>query len=85
MIHKMLFIFLSLIFLSFSAICKLATVDENTGYHYHPSDCSKFLQCYPGVRDYRIETRKCPFGMFWDEDTVTCRPPKDVMCAGGKQ
>ena len=55
------------------------------GFNPHPDDCDKFVQCYFGSKgQLRVAYRQCPFGQYWDQSMLTCRPSEYVECEKGR-
>ena len=51
------------------------------GFNPHPEDSDKFVQCYFGNKgQLRVAYRQCPFGQYWDQSVLTCRPSEYVEC-----
>lgn len=50
----------------------------------HPNDCDKFVQCYFDEKGQLWSAdQQCPFGQYWDQDTLKCRSSKYVKCEKG--
>ncbi|KAL3842291.1 hypothetical protein ACJMK2_020321 [Sinanodonta woodiana] len=66
-------------------LCEGCRMNNGAGYNNHPTDCDKFVQCFPGVNGtLRAEIQQCPFGTYWFLDLFTCLPISDVYCANDK-
>ncbi|XP_050409412.1 protein PIF [Patella vulgata] len=53
------------------------------GYNSH-QDCDKYIQCEftdDSFDYYLYSVIQCPFGTFWDQETVTCNHIDQVSCA----
>ncbi|XP_078334915.1 uncharacterized protein LOC111100662 isoform X2 [Crassostrea virginica] len=62
-------------------LCRGCTIDGGLGYANHPSRCDRFIVCYPGEGGNLVPIeQQCPFGLFWSQNALTCRLPKDVKC-----
>merc|ERR1712105_68101 len=44
------------------------------GYHQHPTDCTKFVQCTPSGP----MALPCPEDTLWDQDSLTCNHDESV-------
>jgi len=61
-------------------------MQNGAGFNRHPTDCDKFVQCYfgpGGMKQYSYQ--ECPWGNFWDQDSLTCQPPHRVSCQQGRK
>ena len=58
---------------------------KGVGFNRHPEDCDKYVECYFGY-DGKAQAvyRQCPFGMYWDQEEITCKPAAQVPCPKGK-
>ncbi|XP_061177914.1 protein PIF-like [Saccostrea echinata] len=62
--------------------CKML---NGIGFNPHPDNCDKFTQCYFGPNgQVRMAYRQCPFGQYWDQSVLTCRPSEQVPCQKDK-
>ena len=60
-------------------------MENGVGYMNHPYDCTQFVQCYiSGKGNIQAYYRHCPFGQYWDQTDLTCRPVDDVQCPHGE-
>ncbi|KAL4224775.1 Sushi [Mactra antiquata] len=65
-------------------VCADCRLLNGVGYNSHPSDCNQYVQCFIGTRGVEPVYRRCPFGLFWDQDVLTCRYPENVNCPHDK-
>lgn len=66
-------------------LCKGCIIDGGLGYANHPSSCERFIVCYPGEGGKLVPIeQQCPHGLFWSQNALTCRLPKDVLCPYGE-
>ncbi|KAK3604335.1 hypothetical protein CHS0354_038673 [Potamilus streckersoni] len=66
-------------------LCEGCRMNNGAGFNNHPTDCDKFVQCFPGVNGtLRAEIQQCPFGTYWFLDLFTCLPIADVYCVTDK-
>lgn len=69
----------------FSELCSGCTIDGGLGYANHPSRCDRFVVCFPGKGGSLVPIeQECPYGLFWSQNALTCRLPKDATCAYGE-
>ncbi|XP_053383788.1 sushi, von Willebrand factor type A, EGF and pentraxin domain-containing protein 1-like [Mercenaria mercenaria] len=61
-------------------VCDGCRYMNGVGYNNHPYDCNQFVQCFKGRKGLEPIYRKCPFGLFWDQTVLTCRPSDEVNC-----
>ncbi|XP_060082659.1 uncharacterized protein LOC132561956 [Ylistrum balloti] len=62
-------------------VCMGCTMDGGLGYIRHPSRCDQFVVCYPDRSGlFKPHVQDCPYGQFWSNIDVTCKPSKDVNC-----
>ncbi|XP_033752838.1 uncharacterized protein LOC117336434 [Pecten maximus] len=62
-------------------VCLGCTMDGGLGYIRHPSRCDQFVVCYPDRTGlFKPRVQDCPYGQFWSNIDVTCKPSKDVNC-----
>jgi hypothetical protein len=60
-------------------------MENGVGFMNHPYDCSQFVQCHFSTRGgIQAYYRFCPFGQYWDQGDLTCKPANDVDCPHGK-
>ncbi|XP_018564003.1 probable endochitinase [Anoplophora glabripennis] len=45
-------------------------------FYSDPDDCSKYIECYEGVK----YVRNCARGLLWDEENLACDYPRNVDC-----
>ncbi|XP_060587822.1 sushi, von Willebrand factor type A, EGF and pentraxin domain-containing protein 1-like [Ruditapes philippinarum] len=62
------------------SVCDSCRFINGVGYNNHPYDCNQFVQCFKGNRGLEPAYRKCPFGLFWDQNALTCKPSHEVDC-----
>ncbi|XP_052801431.1 sushi, von Willebrand factor type A, EGF and pentraxin domain-containing protein 1-like [Mya arenaria] len=62
------------------SVCDACRYINGVGYNNHPYDCSQYVQCFLGRRGIEPVYRRCPFGLFWDQNVLTCRPADQVVC-----
>nr|QDO66815.1 hypothetical protein [Pinctada fucata] len=68
-----------------SGPCDKCKMQNGVGYNPHPDDCDKFTQCYFGGENQIMAVyRQCPFGQYWDQGMLTCRPSAEVNCPNDK-
>jgi hypothetical protein len=61
-------------------------MSNGAGFTRHPTDCSKFIQCYFGINGLKkMSYQECPWGNFWDQASLTCQPAHRVKCPTGEQ
>ncbi|KAK3102854.1 hypothetical protein FSP39_014448, partial [Pinctada imbricata] len=61
--------------------CDFCKMQYGVGFNPHPEDCDKFTQCYFDQNgQVQAVFRQCPFGQYWDQDVLTCRPSEQVQC-----
>lgn len=66
--------------------CDSCKMSNGAGFTRHPSDCSKFIQCYFGINGLKkMSYQECPWGNFWDQASLTCQPAHKVKCPTGEQ
>lgn len=59
---------------------------NGAGFNSHPTDCSKFVQCYFGNAGIKAAViQECPWGNFWSQDSLTCQPAGIVNCPNGRR
>ena len=59
---------------------------NGAGFNNHPTDCSKFIQCYFGNAGIKAAViQECPWGNFWSQESLTCQPAGMVKCPNGRQ
>ncbi|XP_071120172.1 protein PIF-like [Mytilus edulis] len=64
-----------------SGPCEHCELRNGVGYNPHPEDCDKFIQCYFGENNEIVGAyRQCPWGQYWDQEVLTCRPAENVVC-----
>lgn len=59
-------------------------MENGAGYNSHPTDCDKYVQCF--FDDNGAVTafyRTCPWGLYWNQDILSCQGTKDVRCKYG--
>lgn len=63
------------------SVCDGCRMLNGVGYMKHPSDCTQFVQCFFSAKG-GIEAvyMPCPFGQYWDQSVLTCRPAAEVEC-----
>ena len=75
----------TVILILISAPCDNCAMQNGIGFNPHPDDCDKYTQCYfGGEGQIRAVYRQCPFGQYWDQRVLTCRPSQEVDCEKGK-
>ena len=57
---------------------------NGVGYIGHPFDCTQFVQCYYSQRGVEAVYQPCPFGQYWDQADLTCKPAEVVDCPVGE-
>lgn len=65
--------------------CDGCRMENGAGFNIHPTECDKFVQCYFGhgsMPQYSVQD--CPWGNFWDQDSMTCSPAMRVTCPNGR-
>jgi len=50
------------------------------GYHQHPTDCHKFIQCAPSG----LHVLPCPEDTVWDQENTVCNHDDSVTCQTGE-
>ncbi|XP_052697335.1 protein PIF-like isoform X2 [Crassostrea angulata] len=61
--------------------CDSCKMSNGAGFTRHPTDCSKFIQCYFGNNGLKkMSYQECPWGNFWDQSSLTCQPAHRVKC-----
>ncbi|KAJ8299027.1 hypothetical protein KUTeg_023087 [Tegillarca granosa] len=66
-------------------LCDHCTTRDGFGYNPHPTDCTKFIQCYFGVDgEIIVSEKQCSFGQFWSRNAVTCVSSQHVDCPTDK-
>ncbi|XP_061172939.1 protein PIF-like [Saccostrea echinata] len=61
--------------------CDSCKMSNGAGFTRHPTDCSKFIQCYFGNNGLKkMSYQECPWGNFWDQTSLTCQPAHRVKC-----
>ena len=66
-----------------AALCEHSSFIDSIGYAEYPGRCDKLVQCYNyRGRDIAV-LRDCPYGYFWHQEQVLCRPPAEVPCYDG--
>ncbi|KAH3888655.1 sushi, von Willebrand factor type A, EGF and pentraxin domain-containing protein 1-like [Dreissena polymorpha] len=61
-------------------VCDACRYINGVGYNRHPTDCNQYVQCFVGAKGLEPVYRRCPFGLFWDQNVLTCRPADQVDC-----
>ncbi|XP_052074657.1 serine-rich adhesin for platelets-like [Mytilus californianus] len=61
-------------------LCGNSMFIDGIGYAEYPGYCDKLVQCYTYQRRTTAVQRECPYGYFWHQDQVLCRPPAEVPC-----
>ncbi|XP_045174634.2 sushi, von Willebrand factor type A, EGF and pentraxin domain-containing protein 1-like [Mercenaria mercenaria] len=63
------------------SVCDGCRMLNGVGYMKHPDDCTQFVQCFyndrGGIQGIYMP---CPFGQYWDQGDLTCKPADDVDC-----
>lgn len=81
--------FLSILFIfeiSSTDPCDSCKMSNGAGFTRHPTDCSKFIQCYFGNNGLKkMSYQECPWGNFWDQSSLTCQPAHRVKCPTGER
>ncbi|XP_046344082.2 mucin-4-like isoform X2 [Haliotis rufescens] len=63
-------------------MCTGCVMTNGVGYVPHPSDCSRFYQCYHSDVSTTVSREKsCPTGLYWNQAVLTCDFPGNVPCA----
>ncbi|XP_060590417.1 sushi, von Willebrand factor type A, EGF and pentraxin domain-containing protein 1-like [Ruditapes philippinarum] len=63
------------------SVCDNCRMENGVGFMNHPYDCSQFVQCHFSTRGgIQAYYRFCPFGQYWDQGDLTCKPADDVDC-----
>ncbi|KAK7507236.1 hypothetical protein BaRGS_00001171 [Batillaria attramentaria] len=63
------------------ALCRECLEEGGVGYNAHPSDCTKYVTCYPeDGGGYQAVIKDCPFGLYWSSDAVSCVDAVYVTC-----
>lgn len=76
----------NLIFFSSTDPCDSCKMSNGAGFTRHPTDCSKFIQCYFGNNGLKkMSYQECPWGNFWDQSSLTCQPAHRVKCPTGER
>lgn len=74
------------LFSHFSDPCDSCKMSNGAGFTRHPTDCSKFIQCYFGNNGLKkMSYQECPWGNFWDQTSLTCQPAHRVKCPTGER
>ncbi|XP_052692766.1 protein PIF-like isoform X1 [Crassostrea angulata] len=55
-------------------------VDDGRHFQVHSSDCTKYVEVVPGVGGTLTFIKSCPFGLFWDEISLTCVNSTQADC-----
>ncbi|XP_052065764.1 protein PIF-like [Mytilus californianus] len=56
-------------------------MENGAGYNSHPTDCDKYTQCLFDKEGLLTAFyRNCPWGQHWNQDILSCQPPKHAMC-----
>lgn len=66
------------------SVCDACRFINGVGYNNHPFDCNQYIQCFLGTKGMEPVYRRCPFGLFWDQNVLTCLPADQVDCPYGK-
>ncbi|XP_067654981.1 uncharacterized protein [Haliotis asinina] len=61
-------------------ICKGCVMTNGVGYAPHPTDCSRFYQCYHNNVSILSSERSCSPGLYWNQAALTCDFPANVQC-----
>ncbi|VDI24116.1 Hypothetical predicted protein [Mytilus galloprovincialis] len=61
-------------------LCGNSMFIDGIGYAEYPGYCDKLVQCYQYQQRVVAVQRECPYGYFWHQDQVLCRPPAEVPC-----
>ncbi|XP_055995640.1 sushi, von Willebrand factor type A, EGF and pentraxin domain-containing protein 1-like isoform X2 [Ostrea edulis] len=62
-------------------VCDGCDMRNGVGFAPHPGDCYRFVQCYFGANgEIRSAIRKCPYGQYWDQRSLTCQLSVKVTC-----
>ena len=65
--------------------CNECVMSNGIGFNPHPTDCTKFTQCYFGDHgEIRAVYRECPFEMFYDKEKIACVPATQTVCEMGR-
>lgn len=68
----------------FLDVCDGCDMRNGVGFAPHPGDCYRFVQCYFGANgEIRSAIRKCPYGQYWDQRSLTCQLSVKVTCKNG--
>lgn len=60
-------------------------MENGAGYNRFPGECDKYFQCYFDKNgQVTAFYRNCPWGQFWNQEILSCQPPKNVKCENGK-
>ncbi|CAG2189235.1 unnamed protein product [Mytilus edulis] len=63
------------------ALCGNSMFIDGIGYAEYPGYCDKLVQCFhSNGQEVVAVQRECPYGYFWHQDHVLCRPPAEVPC-----
>ncbi|XP_062590013.1 uncharacterized protein LOC134251619 isoform X2 [Saccostrea cucullata] len=65
---------------NFTSLCAGCLYDKGTGYNFFPGDCSKFVQCWEDNGYVHGVVKDCPFGEFWEQNELKCKPSIHVHC-----
>ncbi|XP_063398796.1 uncharacterized protein LOC134683438 [Mytilus trossulus] len=61
--------------------CTGCKMENGAGYNSHPTDCNKYTQClFDKEGLVTAFYRDCPWGQYWNQDILSCQPPKHAMC-----
>ncbi|XP_063396159.1 mucin-2-like isoform X2 [Mytilus trossulus] len=61
-------------------LCGNSMFIDGIGYAEYPGYCDKLVQCFHSDGKVVAVQRECPYGYFWHQDQVLCRPPAEVPC-----
>jgi hypothetical protein len=60
-------------------------MENGAGYNRYPGECDKYIQCYFDKNgEVTAFYGNCPWGQFWNQEILSCQPPKNVKCENGK-
>lgn len=82
--RKNLIVTTTVIYSFIVALCGNSMFIDGIGYAEYPGYCDKLVQCYQYQQRVVAVQRECPYGYFWHQDQVLCRPPAEVPCYDGK-
>merc|ERR1712168_469680 len=72
---------LAIIFLSAAAVVTANPCQNNEDVYFpDPEDCGRFFMCVDGSV---VGHMKCPDGLLWNTDLLTCDWPRNVECKPG--